>query len=286
MACSAIHRLKGLQCKAVWGKVCCMHFPPQLWIHTLGSKPALNPSQKSWTGKPFAPTSCYPPIKRHSWVCWDLSEAPEMRSVAVISPCLAATRVVAGGWGGKFYLKTRSVRPDLSWFTVSEIKAGCDKAFPNGSRAHVLVSKISCAFPPTLKLQMAFVQQKESGKHLQSGKLICSPLLPLERNSLCYNKELVFASVNQIASETPTRPCWRAKKFHDPSLMSVPPGLSYANRCCITIHRHCVRDTVVSQTDLCNKKMTGGNVEYNPVLQEPILTFKSLYMAIALFSLL
>lgn len=82
MACSAIHRLKGLQCKAVWGKVCCMHFPPQLWIHTLGSKPALNPSQKSRTGKPFAPTSCYPPIKRQqsssqlgmlgpTWSTWD-----------------------------------------------------------------------------------------------------------------------------------------------------------------------------------------------------------------------
>lgn len=65
--------------------------------------------------------------------------------------------------------------------------------------------KFSCAFAPTPKLQMAFVQQKESGKHLQPGKLICSLLLPWERNSLCYNRELVFASVNKITSETPRR---------------------------------------------------------------------------------
>lgn len=241
---------RGCSAKLCEGRsvVCTFHLSYEFthWAQSLPWTPPRSHEQENLLLPPAAILPLRGSSLLHSWVCWDLPEAPEMRSVAVISPCLAATRVMAGGWGGKFYLQTRSVRPDLSWFTVSEIKTGCDKAFPNGSRAHVLVSKISCAFPPTLKLQMAFVQQKESGKHLQSGKLICSPLLPLERNSLCYNKKLVFASVNQIASETPTRPCWRAKKFHDSSLMSVPPGLSYANRCCITIHRHCVRDTVVS----------------------------------------
>lgn len=64
MACFEIHRLKGLQHKAVCRKVCCMHFPPQLWIPTLGSKPVLNSSQRSQKGKLFAPASCCPPIQR------------------------------------------------------------------------------------------------------------------------------------------------------------------------------------------------------------------------------
>lgn len=70
MACSEIHRPKGLECKSVCGKVCCMHFAPQLWIHTLGSKPALNSSQRSRTGKPFAVGSCCPPIKRQWSSSW------------------------------------------------------------------------------------------------------------------------------------------------------------------------------------------------------------------------
>lgn len=114
--------------------------------------------------------------------------------------------------GSKCHPQTSSRRPDLSWFKVNEIKLPVIRLFARERELTCWYPKFSCAFPPTLKLQMAFDQQKGSGKHLQPGKLICSLLLPWERNSLCYNRELVFASVNKITSETPRRPFWRAKK--------------------------------------------------------------------------
>lgn len=51
----------------------------------------------------------------HGRVCWQLPEVSEIRAVAVMLPCLTATWVMAGRWGGQIPPTDHvcEARPDL-----------------------------------------------------------------------------------------------------------------------------------------------------------------------------